>query len=81
MHTLTQLSRKKMNIFLEYIIKPSKKRRVFSEADCHEINLSQIYIYIFSFVFISWRLITLQYCSGFCHTLQERTLSPRENLR
>ena len=23
----------------------------------------------FSFTFISWRLITLQYCSGFCHTL------------
>ena len=23
----------------------------------------------FSFRFISWRLITLQYCSGFCHTL------------
>ena len=23
----------------------------------------------FSFIFISWRLITLQYCSGFCHTL------------
>ena len=22
----------------------------------------------FSFIFISWRLITLQYCSGFCHT-------------
>ena len=22
------------------------------------------------FVFISWRLITLQYCSGFCHTLK-----------
>ena len=21
----------------------------------------------FSFIFISWRLITLQYCSGFCH--------------
>ena len=20
------------------------------------------------FIFISWRLITLQYCSGFCHT-------------
>ena len=28
-----------------------------------------IYIIIFSFIFISWRLITLQYCSGFCHTL------------
>ena len=24
---------------------------------------------ISSFFFISWRLITLQYCSGFCHTL------------
>ena len=23
----------------------------------------------FSFIFISWRLITLQYCSGFCHML------------
>ena len=22
-----------------------------------------------SFIFISWRIITLQYCSGFCHTL------------
>ena len=21
------------------------------------------------YLFISWRLITLQYCSGFCHTL------------
>ena len=25
--------------------------------------------FYFSFIFISWRLITLQYCSGFCHTL------------
>ena len=23
----------------------------------------------FSFIYISWKLITLQYCSGFCHTL------------
>ena len=28
-----------------------------------------IFIYFFPFIFISWRLITLQYCSGFCHTL------------
>ena len=27
------------------------------------------YIFFFKFIFISWRLITLQYCSGFCHTL------------
>ena len=32
-------------------------------------NRSFIYLFIFSFIFISWRLITLQYCSGFCHTL------------
>ena len=25
--------------------------------------------FFFSFIFISWRPITLQYCSGFCHTL------------
>ena len=26
-------------------------------------------LFFFSFIFISWRLITLQYFSGFCHTL------------
>ena len=25
--------------------------------------------FFFPFIFISWRLITLQYCSGFCHTM------------
>ena len=29
----------------------------------------RIYSFIFPFIFISWRLITLRYCSGFCHTL------------
>ena len=27
------------------------------------------FFFFFSFIFISWRLITLQYCSGSCHTL------------
>ena len=27
------------------------------------------FLIFFSCIFISWRLITLQYCSGFCHTL------------
>ena len=27
------------------------------------------FFFFFSFINISWRLITLQYCSGFCHTL------------
>ena len=26
-------------------------------------------LFFFPFIFISWRLITLQYCSDFCHTL------------
>ena len=25
--------------------------------------------FFFPFIFISWRILTLQYCSGFCHTL------------
>ena len=29
-----------------------------------------LFYFIFSFIFISWRLITLQHCSGFCHTLK-----------
>ena len=28
-----------------------------------------IFFFFFSFIFLSWRLITLQYCSDFCHTL------------
>ena len=42
-----------------------------------------IYLFIFPFIFISWRLITLQYCSGFCHTLtwisHEFTCVPHPN--
>ena len=47
---------------------------VFRATNCEWF----LYIYSFPFLlshfkknyfFISWRLITLQYCSGFCHTL------------
>ena len=31
--------------------------------------IQPFFFFFFSFIFISWRLITLQYCSGFCHTL------------
>ena len=34
-------------------------------AVCGEFKI----FFFFPFIFISWRLITLQYCSGFCHTL------------
>ena len=30
---------------------------------------SVIYKYSFLFIYFNWRLITLQYCDGFCHTL------------
>ena len=32
-------------------------------------SFSPPHLFYFSFIFISGRLITLQYCSGFCHTL------------
>ena len=32
-------------------------------------RVGSVVFFFFSFIFISWRLITLQYCSGFCHTL------------
>ena len=34
----------------------------------YEYEFLNLFIY-FPFIFISWRLITLQYCSGFCHML------------
>ena len=33
------------------------------------VVLEKTLLFVCSFIFISWRLITLQYCSGFCHTL------------
>ena len=35
----------------------------------HKHTPQSEWFFYFSFIFISWRLITLQYCSGFCHTL------------
>ena len=32
-------------------------------------EMEQFSSFSFPFIFISWRLITLQHCSGFCHTL------------
>ena len=35
--------------------------------DLHSPN-SYVYHVFFLFIYFSWRLITLQYCTGFCHT-------------
>ena len=59
--TSWQINGKPMETVTDFIFLGSK---ITADGNCsHEI------IIIFSFIFISWRLITLQYCSGFCHTL------------
>ena len=45
------------------------KARSSKDPACHGKRTEFIYLFIFPFIFISWRLITLQYCSGFRHTL------------
>ena len=35
----------------------------------HLMRRTYSFFFFFSFIFISWRLITLQYCSGLSHTL------------
>ena len=42
---------------------PYSKLHIYALVYCIGVFL------FFPFIFISWRLITLQYCSGFCHTL------------
>ena len=43
--------------------------RVLSFTPTFSLSSLTFFFFFFSFIFISWRLITLQYCSGFCHTL------------
>ena len=58
-------------------ISRTKQLRIFLCDYCEINNFVGLYptfstdsnSFFFSFIFISWRLITLQYCSGFCHTL------------
>ena len=55
---------------------PSPRRKSFipwnTDLICSSFSLwsyRSIDFLFFFFIFISWRLITLQYCSGFCYTL------------
>ena len=41
------------------------------------MTFSSTFLFFFSFIFISWRLITLQHCSGFCHTLNMQQVPDR----
>ena len=51
-----------LTIWRRYWRERIKELLNYKYSSLQEINF-------FSFIFISWRLITLQYCSGFCHTL------------
>ena len=43
---------------------------IFQFSNLHIFhNMKYLFFFFFFLFFISWRLITLQYCSGFCHTL------------
>ena len=46
---------------------PRNRTRLILCLCCRQIFF--FYVFFFPFIFISWRLITLQCCSGFCHTL------------
>ena len=51
-------------MFVKFIPKST-----YNELDSKERTKPKNYIlFFFSFIFISWRLIVLQYCSGLCHT-------------
>ena len=45
------------------------KHRIYLFTYLKKFFFSFYFIFFFPIIFISWRLITLQYCTGFCHTL------------
>ena len=49
--------------------KPNILSKVPLNGNTHKARFFCLFICFFPIIFISWRLITLQYCSGFCHTL------------
>ena len=42
---------------------------IFIFSDCLSLSFFPGFYLFIPFIFISWRLITLQYCSGFCHII------------
>ena len=55
---------------VEFYPKCNEKPLKGTEHGYNIIMLAFIFFVIFfPFIFISWKLITLKYCSGFCHKL------------
>ena len=53
--------------FKSWTVKKAEHRKIYSFELCCWRRL-----FFFPFIFISWRLITSQYCSGFCHNHKPR---------
>ena len=51
------------------VVKQDMTRLNLNILGISELKWTGMGEFFFPFSFISWRLITLQYCSGFCHTL------------
>ena len=54
---------------IELVLRVPKEQTLVYDRIVHIKTSGNVKILFFSFIFISWRQITLQYCSGFCHTL------------
>ena len=83
--SLTQVSNSNLLCFLEWqvgsltTVPPGKPLYLYLDinyfvisvgnANFKYVPISNIHFYFFSVIFTNWRLITLQYCSGSCHTL------------
>ena len=52
-----------------WVITPSWLSGLWRSYLYSSVYSCHLFFFFFPFIFISWRLITLQYCSGFCHTL------------
>ena len=66
-YTIWQLFRRPTNLVYAYLFSVLYHNLASSYA-CNSPNLTPSLLF-FPFIFTSWRLITLQYCSGFGHTL------------
>ena len=55
-------------VFIGLIQMPTHSQSV-SNYPLVNVNIRNLFFFFFSFIFISWRLITSQHFSGFCHTL------------
>ena len=59
----------RMRSWIALFLSPYSITKIPSLWDRHRHRLFVWFFFFFPFIFISWRLITLRYCSGFCHTL------------